>query len=238
PLAIDAECLVRAQPRGDGLVRVTSDAFDSVVEVKADGTVHPAEVEPRWGRLVAGVIRTLADRGRAPAGIDAQVSSTLPLGRGLSSSAAFEVAVALALAEAAGLALAPSETALACREAEELATGVPCGIMDQLVSLCGRRDSALLVDCRSLGLEPVPLPAGVAALVVAPGVSRALEDPAYAGRRAECESIAARLGLASLRDATPEQVADEPRARHVVSENARVLALADAFRRGDIEAAG
>ena len=110
--------------------------------------------------------------------------------------------------------------------------------MDQLASLCGRRDSALLLDCRSLELEPVPLPDGVAVLIVDSGTRRALENTAYAERRAECETIAARLGLASLRNATAEQVGGEPRARHVVSENARVLAFADALRRRDVDALG
>ena len=238
PLAVDVECVVRATPRGDGVVRVTSDSFESPVELPADGSAEPRDVEPRWGRLVAGVIRSLAPLGRAPAGIDAHVMSTVPVGGGLSSSAAFEVAVGLALCDAAGLAPSPDDLARACQQAEELATGVPCGIMDQLASLRGRRDSALLIDCRSLEVEPVPLPDGVAVLVVDSGVSRALEDTAYAVRRAECEAIAARLGLASLRDATPEQVAGEPRARHVVSENARVLAFAEALRRGSVDALG
>ena len=204
----------------------------------ADGSAEPREVEPAWGRLVAGVIRSLAARGRGPAGVDADVTSTIPPGAGLSSSAAFEVAVALALCAEGELELEPHELARACRDAEELATGVPCGLMDQLASLCGRRDNALLLDCRSLELEPVPLPDGFAVLVVDSGIQRALENTAYAERRAECEAIATRLGLASLRDATAEQVAGEPRARHVVSENARVLAFADALRCRDVDALG
>jgi galactokinase len=110
--------------------------------------------------------------------------------------------------------------------------------MDQLTSLCGRRGAALLIDCRSLAVDPVDLPAGLAILVVDSGIRRDLADTAYAARRAECEAIAARLGLRTLRDATAEQVADEPRARHVVSENARVLDFADALRRSDVEALG
>jgi galactokinase len=238
PLAVDVECVLDARPRGDGRVRVTSTAFESHVELPADGSAAPREVEPRWGRLVAGVVRSLARLGRADAGVDAHVGSTIPVGGGLSSSAAFEVAVALALCDAAGLTLAPRDLARACQEAEQLATGVPCGIMDQLASLCGRRGSALLIDCRSLEVEPVPLPEELSVLVVDSRVPRSLEDTAYAERRAECESIAARLGLASLRDATAEQVAHEPRARHVVSENARVLAFADALRWGDVDALG
>jgi galactokinase len=238
PLAIDLECVVRARRRDDRVVRVTSDAFDEAVELPADGSVEPHEVTPRWGRLVAGVLSALARRGRLGVGVDAHVASSVPVGGGLSSSAALEVALALALCDAAGLTLSPLELARACQEAEHAATGVPCGIMDQLASLCGRRGNALLIDCRSLGVEPVPLPERLAVLVVDSGVSRALDNTAYADRRRECEAIAKRLGLASLRDATLEQVVDEPRARHVVSENERVRAFAAALRRGDIDALG
>jgi galactokinase len=238
PLAIDLECVVRAQPRSDGIVRIASDEFTTVVELPADGAAPPQEVVPRWGRLVAGMLSSLARRGRAAVGIDAHVSSTLPVGGGLSSSAALEVAIGLALCDVSGLSLSTVDLAQACQEAEMLATGVPCGIMDQLASLCGRRDSVLLIDCRSLEVEPLPLPPEVAVLVVDSGVPRALADTAYAERRAECETIAKALGVSSLRDTTPAQVAGEPRARHVVSENRRVLAFADALRHGDIDALG
>jgi galactokinase len=238
PLAIDFECRVEAEPRTDGVVRLTSAAFAEPVELPAAGPPAPAEVEPRWGRLPAGVVAALARRGRPPIGMEAKVTSTVPVGGGLSSSAAFSVAVALALCDIGGLELEPVEVARACQEAELLATGVPCGIMDQLSSLCGRRDSALLIDCRSLAVEPVPLPPGLAVVVADSGVPRALAETGYAERRAACEAAAARLSLHALRDATPEQVADDPRARHVVAENARVLAFADALRRGDEEALG
>jgi galactokinase len=110
--------------------------------------------------------------------------------------------------------------------------------MDQLCSLFGAEGYALLIDCRSLAVEPVALPAGIAWLVVHSGLPRTLGTTEYAARRAECEAVARRLGIASLRDADPDQVADEPRARHVVSENARVLATVDALRAGDLPALG
>jgi galactokinase len=238
PLALDLECVARTEPRDDGIVQVRSAEFDGEVEVPADGRVDPVQVEPAWGRIVAGVVRTLAARGRAPVGLVAELHSTVPVGKGLSSSAAVEVALALALCAEAGLELGPVELALACQEAEQLATGVPCGIMDQLVATSGRRDAALLIDCRTLAAEAVPLPADLAVLVVDSGVSRSLSATAYAERRAECERVAAALGLSALRDATLEQVAGEPRARHVVTENARVLQFADALRRGDVDALG
>jgi galactokinase len=238
PLAIGLDCLVRATPRSDGLVHVTSLDLGEDVHVAADGSSEPAEVEPAWGRHAAGVVRSLAERGREPAGIDAVVSSTVPIGAGLSSSAAFEVALALALCDAGGLRLEPVELARACQEAERIATGVPVGIMDQLASLTGRRGHALLIDCRSLDVEPIPLPPRLTVVIVHSGVSRTLAGSAYAERRRTCEMVAARLGIPALRDATPDQVADEPRARHVVSENARVLEAARALSDGEIEALG
>ena len=110
--------------------------------------------------------------------------------------------------------------------------------MDQLASLAGSRDRALLIDCRSLEIEQIPLPPRLAVLVINSGMPRQLVDSAYAERRRVCETAAARLGLSALRDATPEQVADEPRARHVVSENARVLAAAEALASGDLATLG
>jgi galactokinase len=235
PMAIDLQCVVRATPHDS--VRVRSSDADGEFDLPADGSAEPSEVEG-WGRYAAGVLRALAERGREPIGMDATVSSTVPAGAGLSSSAALEVALALALCDAAGFDLPPLERARACQEAEQIATGVPCGIMDQLTSIAGKENCALLIDCRSLEVEPIPLPADLAVLVVHSGVSRALADSAYAERRRACEAAAARLGVPALRDATLEQVTDDPRARHVVSENARVLAGARALREGDIEALG
>jgi galactokinase len=235
PMAIDLECVVRAEPSDS--VRLRSSDVGGEFDLPADGSAEPINVEG-WGRYAAGVLRTLAERGRAPAGIDATVSSTVPVGAGLSSSAALEVALALALCDAAEFTLPPLELARACQEAEQIATGVPCGIMDQLTSIAGEEGCALLIDCRSLEVSAIPLPPDLAVLVVDSGVSRELADSAYAERRRACEAVAARLGVPALRDATPEQVADDPRARHVVSENARVLAAARALRDGDIDALG
>ena len=234
PIAIDRACVVRATPRSDGVVRVRSLDAEGEAELAADGSGHAEG----WGRYVAGVLRALAERGRAPAGFDAIVSSTVPAGAGLASSAALEVSLALAACDAAGLALPPHELARACRQAEHIATGVPCGIMDQLASIAGRRGCALLIDCRSLAVEPVPIPADLAVLVVHSGTSRRLEGSAYAERRAACEAAAGRLGITALRDATLDAVVDDPHARHVVSENGRVLEAAHALAAGDIETLG
>jgi galactokinase len=239
PLAINRECVAAWRPRDDGRVCVRSFDVDATVTVAADGSDDPSTVEHSWGRLVVGVVRALAERGRPPAGFDVALTSTVPLGSGLSSSAAFEVAIALAAVSAAeGFDLDRREIARACRDAEQRATGVPCGLMDQLASLFGRRGHALFIDCRTLVVEPVALPETVSVLAVHSGVTRALASSAYADRRAACEAAAARLRLPVLRDAWPNDVAGDPRARHVVSENQRVLDAVAAMRAGDLAALG
>jgi galactokinase len=238
PVAIDLACTVRAKPRPDGVVRLTSHDVDGVIEVAADGSTLPDEVEQGWRRYAAAVVGTLAERGRPPVGIEAVVSSTIPFGAGLSASAAFEVALALALCDAAEFELPRLELALALQAADQIASGVPSGIMDQLTSLAGKHNHALLIDFQSLEITPIRLPPGLAVLILHSGTSRALVDSAYAERRESCEALAALLGLSSLREATPDLVADEPRGRHVVSENARVLEAARALEAGDIETLG
>jgi galactokinase len=232
PVAIDRDCVVAALPAE--VVRVTSLDLGETVELPADGSVAVGSVERGWRRTVAAVVSELAEIGRPPVGMDAHVASDVPIGSGLSSSAAFEVACATALAGIAGWGVEPVALAKACRNAEELASGVPCGIMDQLIAVAGREGCALLVDCRSLHTRPVPLPDGLALLVVHSGQPRALADSAYAERRRACEGLASRLGLVALRDAVPTQVVGDPLGRHVVSENARVLDAARVLEAGDL----
>jgi galactokinase len=239
PVVIDLDCVVATKPRGDGIIRVQSlDASeeDRSMEIAADGGSAPADVKPSWGRYIASVARALAELGRPPTGIDAVVASAVPLGAGLASSAALEVSIALALSASGGLRPEHRALALACRQAEELATGVPCGIMDQLACLDGRQGHALLIDCRSLDVAHVRFPRSLAIVAIHSGMPRKLEDSAYAERRAACEAIAADLGLPALRDANVDQVRDLPLARHVVSENARVLATAKALEKEDATA--
>ena len=238
PMAIQLECVIAARPRDNGRVSVRSLDEGDEVDVAADGSDDPRAAQPAWGRYVAGVVRALSERGRAAEGMEAVLGSSVPEGSGLSSSAALEVSCALALAEPAGLDLPPKELALACQAAEHLATGVPSGIMDQFASAAGRDGAALLIDCRSLEIEYVATPAEFVALIVHSGIPRTLERSAYAERRAACERIAAALGVPALRDAEPEQVADEPLARHVVSENMRVHDAAAALRDGDLQRLG
>ena len=184
------------------------------VAVPVDGSADPRSIEPAWGRFLGGAVAALRDRGVRCAGADLSISSTVPVGSGLSSSSALSVALTLALADRAGFALEPADAARLALDAEVRATGVPGGLMDQLVALLGRAGHALLIDCRSLAVTPVAIAPEIAVLVVHCGKPRTLVGSEYAcvaGR--ECEAIAARLGLEALRDATADQVADAPRAR-------------------------
>jgi galactokinase len=175
------------------------------------------------------------------------IAGDVPQGAGLSSSAAVELAVAGALTALCGAEVAPQSLALLCQKAENLFVGVQCGIMDQLASALGSEGSALFIDCRSLESEPVPLPEGLAIVVIDSKVPRNLGDTAYNRRREECAEAAQALGVESLRDATPEMLAASRsapgdvllrRARHVVTENERVVATAAALRSGDLDALG
>jgi galactokinase len=216
PLAIGRDCRVVGRATGGELRLRFRDGGD-------DNSLRIAEaVRKRLG---------------VSAGLDADVHSTVPVGSGLSSSSAFAVALATAFCAAAGIELPPDELARACQEAETAATGVPGGIMDQLTSVRGRAGCALLIDCRTLEVSEVAL-GGLEVVVVESGLPRRLAHSAYAERRAHCEAVAAELGLRALRDARPAQVEGDSRARHVVSENARVLAAAAALAGGDGERVG
>jgi galactokinase len=187
---------------------------------------------PGIDRQVEAVARALRDEGLEVAGFEGAVASDVPIGAGLSSSAALEVALACALSASA---LEPARLARVCHRAENVYLGTPSGIMDQLASAAGQAGHALLIDCRDLSVTPVPVPAGISLLVVDSGVRRELARSAYDERVAECRAAAEALGVTSLRDATSEQVETlsgtlRRRARHVVDENARVLATVDALR--------
>lgn len=237
-MALDHDIVVGARPRDDGRVVVRSLDLPGTVAVAADGRDAPDRIEPAWGRFVGGVVATLAVRGRPATGMDAVVATNLAIGGGLSSSAAFEVAIALAACDVAEFALPRVDLATALQEAERLATGVPCGVQDQLTVLEGVADHALLVDCRAMTVAPVRFPESAAVLVVHSGVERTLAASPWTQRRAEADDVAARLGLRVLRDARAAQVADAPRGRHIVSEMQRARDFADALGREALTEAG
>ncbi len=229
PMAIDRDVVIGCAPRADATI-----ALESLDE----GVVPEGAAKPPWIPTVAAVESLLAARGRAATGFDAVVASTIPIGSGLSSSAAFAIAITLAATTVADFPIEPRALALVAQEVEHRATGVPCGVMDQMASVFGRSGHALLLDCRTLAIDPVPVPEAIAIVVVHSGLPRRLETSAYAERRAACEAAAARLDVDTLRDATFAQVEDDPIARHVVSENARVREFADALGRRDVEECG
>jgi galactokinase len=232
-MAIDRECRIVATPSRGAAVVARSAQLDGEVSVAVDGTTDPAAVAPAWGRFVAGAVAACAAAGGAVPAVDLAVSSTVPLDSGLSSSSALSVALVLALAGPRGLAAGDrvGQARLAL-DAEVRATGVPAGLLDQMTALHATAGHALLLDCRSLTVEPVPLLRSLGVVVVHSGRSRTLAGSAYAARRAAVEATARRLGLVALRDATIAQIGDDPFARHVVSENERVRAFADALRAG------
>jgi galactokinase len=214
---------IEARPAAD--IRLTSRDRPGEVHVAADGSPLGAGLSG-WGRYVAAVAAELAELGRPPVGLEGEVSSTLPIGTGLSSSAALEVAVGVALCAVAGWELPPLDLAAAAQRAELRAVGVPCGIMDQAASLLGRDGELLLLDTGSLAYEHVTFPDALALVIIDSGVSRSLEQSGYAERRAELETALAALGGRTLDDADPDALGLDPvpgrRLRHVVSDHARV----------------
>jgi galactokinase len=189
-------------------------------------------------------------RGVPVGGTDVVVDSDVPPGAGLSSSAALIGAVGLALAELYGARLTPSELALAGQEAERRVAGAPVGVMDHMAAMLGRAGHALFLDTRTLVHEPIPLELdgeGLGLVVIDTRVAHRLADGAYAERRRACEEAAHRLGVAALRDVSPEELERAAprlgdvlfrRARHVVSENARVLEAVALLREGRVAALG
>jgi galactokinase len=232
PMAIDLGTSVLLD-RGGTSVRLVSDVVADAAEVPLD-VVDVAAVEPSWARYVAGVVAVL----RPAVGGVGVVSSTVPLGSGLSSSASLELALALSL----GFTGPPLELARLGQAAEHLATGTPTGLLDQIASACGRAGHAMVVDFTTLAVTYVALPAEVDVVVVHSGEVRELATSAYALRRDECAAAAAVIGPLVAATAADVVTLTNPvlrrRARHVVSENARVRSFAVALSAGDLRGAG
>ena len=234
PAAIDRHVGVAMRPRRDDRIVLHSDRYARPIELPA----LPPRRQGNWADYVLGVAHELSKReGRCP-GFEAVIVSDLPVGSGLSSSGALEVAVAAAMLDAGGVEMPLIDIARICQAAENDFVGAQTGIMDQFTALKARAGNAMLLDCRSLEDEQVPLPdTRFSWLLADTKVHHELASSAYNERRAECEAAANALGLKSLRDATEADLAriDDPvyqrRARHVVTENARTLLAADALRR-------
>jgi galactokinase len=244
PVALDLATTVATAPSNDGMLRIYSEQRQETRQWKAE---EIPELKPAhdWTDYPIGVARELMVAGFPIRPANLLIESTVPEGSGLSSSAALEVSCALAFLQ--GRPVNPLELALLCQRAERNFVGMPCGIMDQYISVFGRQNCAVEIDCRSLSHRLVPLPAGVTFVAVNTMVKHALASSAYGQRVAECAAAVAGIRdqfpcVESLRDATLEQLhaaapwlteVVERRARHVVTEDQRVGRFVEASERGD-----
>lgn len=252
PMAIDRAVWIAMRPRADRKLILHSLDFDDVAEIDLDNLRYD---NAGWREYVKGVAFIL--RADHPlSGWEGVLGGDVPIGAGLSSSAAVEMAAARAFAVAGNLPWDAARMARIGQRAENEWVGMNCGIMDQMISAAGQRDHALLIDCRSLETWAVPLPPDTVVVILDTATRRGLVDSAYNERRAQCEAAAAFFGVPALRDVDmrtfdQKTIDMQPfeagggldpvarrRARHVISENERTVAAAEALRRGDAPAMG
>ena len=244
PLAIERAVWIALRPRTDRTVRVRSLDFGELA------TFDPANIErgeESWLEYVKGTAWALQDAGLPLGGWEGVMAGNVPIGAGLSSSAALELATARAFASVSKLTWDPAKMALLCQRAENEWVGVKCGIMDQMISAAGVEGHAVLIDCRTLETTAVPFPPETAVVIMDTTTRRGLVDSAYNERRQQCEAGARIMGVPALRDVSSDALARrihelEPvtarRVRHVVTENERTLHAAEAMRHGDASAVG
>jgi galactokinase len=248
PMAIDYYAVMAAdRPAGGGaVVQIRSTAKTEPANIDTAAPITPGP--PRWSNYPRGVAAGFIARGLNPGGLEVWLHSTVPLGGGLSSSAALEVCTATLIEAVTGGKIEPVEKALLCQKAEHEFAGVPCGIMDQFVSVMGREGHLLLLDCRSRQTELVPMrDPSVELLMANTNVHHELGSGQYARRRAQCEAAAKILGVPSLREASAaalEQAKSRMdgevfrRARHVIGEIERTVQAAGAIRASNWELVG
>ena len=245
PFAIKDRTLVAARKRGDSTVRIASAQRRNKIVTVDISTVKPG-LKGEWERYALGVLWALGVKE----GVDLLIDGHVPLGAGLSSSAALECSVATAMNHLFDLGFNLEELARLTQKAENQYVGVPCGIMDQSVSLMATQGSALLLDCRDLTTKNIPFDvasSGLELLIIDTQAHHALTDGGYAERRSSCESVVAKLGLTSLRELSMEQLENSRglltetefvRARHAVTEMKRVLECVEALSNSDFEKVG
>lgn len=244
PCAIQFETVLATALQPDSRqIRIYAADYQELHIIDLTTEVTPVAT-PRWANYVRGVVAGLLQRGLNLPGCDLVVGGNVPQGAGLSSSASLEMVLGLGLSTLAGSPLSPTDNALNGQAAEHRFAGCQCGIMDQLVSAAGLAGQALLLDCRSLDYQTVPMPESLQVLIIHSNVKRGLVDSAYNERRQQCEAAAQFFGVKALRDVTLEQLEAarsqlDPliyaRARHVISENNRTEAAAVALKNGDIK---
>lgn len=244
PLAIDRAVWIALRPRADRQVLAHSLDFAGSAAFSLDELTRG---DGGWIEYVKGVAWAMQEAGHRLRGWEGVIAGDVPVGAGLSSSAALELAVARAFAAVSDLPWDAATMARLGQRAENEWVGVRCGIMDQMISAAGRAGHALLIDCRSLHTEAVPFPPGTTVVVLDTATRRGLVDSAYNERRRQCEAAARAFGVSALRDMQPARFEKEcsrldeithRRARHVVTENERTLQAAEAMRRGDAIAVG
>ena len=246
PMAIDRAVWLALSPRADSQIRIRSldlevdSAFDLNSLIKSEG----------WVEYIKGVAYQLQNAGYELNGFDAVMTGDVPRGAGLSSSAAVELATTRAFAATSGFEWDASKMAKIAQMAENSWVGVNCGIMDQMASAASKKGNALFLDCRSLEYQHVPLPKGVVIVILDTSTRRGLVDSAYNERRNQCEEAAHWFGVKALRDVSvdeferktkAEKTIDEialRRARHVITENARVLEAVNIMKSGDVKRLG
>jgi galactokinase len=242
PMAIEQRTAIAARPNASNHILIHSEAASEPVHIDLTRPVTP-DARGSWSNYPKGIVAGFLEAGHKVRGFDAVVCSTVPIGAGLSSSAALEVAVATLLEAVCGVQLDPIAKALLCQKAEHTYAGVPCGIMDPFIATLARDGEALLLDCRSQEQHWIPLrdPA-ITVLVINTNVKHRLATSAYGQRREECQTAARVLGLSSLREALLEPLTQgasdmDPvivrRARHVITEISRTLQAAKSIREHD-----
>ena len=225
---------------------IAADYDNQVEEFSLDAPIVTHDSQ-QWSNYVRGVVKHLQQRNNAFGGVDMVISGNVPQGAGLSSSASLEVAVGTVFQQLYHLPLDGAQIALNGQEAENQFVGCNCGIMDQLISALGKKDHALLIDCRTLGAKAVSMPKGVAVVIINSNFKRTLVGSEYNTRREQCETGARFFQQPALRDVSLEAfnaVASEldpvvaKRVRHVLSENARTVEAASALEKGDLQRMG
>jgi galactokinase len=249
-MSIDRDTWIAARPRSDRVATIFSLNIQGGGSFSLDEIRH--DIDSPWTDYVRGVARALQEDGYPVRGFDGLIDSTVPVGGGVSSSAALEVATAELFKELSEWEIDPVKLAVLCQRAENEFVGMRCGIMDQYSSVMGRPGHSLLIDCRSVTSRPVPVADGIALVLCDTRSGRKLRDSAYASRRADCEEGVRLLsrfdpGIKALRDASPEMVQAHRdalpervfrRCLFVTRENQRVLDMAEALSMGDIPAMG
>ena len=247
PCAIDYQAMIAVSPRDDQKVVATAHSYDGQVS-EFDLSLPIAHSEEAfWSNYVRGVATVLLEKGMDLKGVNIAIIGNVPQGAGLSSSACLEVVTGLTLTRMAGLDVSLKELALIGQQAENEFVGCKCGIMDQMISACGKADHAMLLDCRSLDTRLVSIPTNAAVVIINSNVKRGLVDSEYNTRREQCEAAAKHFGVKALRDITLAQLEAAKgdlddltfrRARHVVTENDRTEAAAEVLALGDLVAMG